>query len=127
MENSQLFKRNSESGYQKVYPLTTIKGVIDESSGKYLSEILHSINHVYLPYKGDRLKTRASLPVNFRKSGVWITYKAINKLVTEYFKGTSKDLNNDSYFSCDDNWEPIPDLKFIQSNASKIPTGAILP
>lgn len=129
MKNSQLIKKNTVAGgYSRVYPLAYVQGIMDEKSGEYLADILQSFNHIYLPYKGSSKETRISLPSDFRRQGIWITYNNNNEsIITEKYKGTAEDLNNDTLFGEDINWEIVPDLKYVQSNASKIPDGAILP
>lgn len=128
MKNSQLIKRNDiAGGYTKVYPLAYIQGITDGITGEYLTNILQSFNHIYLPYEGSAKDTRASLPEDYRRQGIWITYKSGNGIITEIYKGTADDLYDDVLFGEDINWERVPDLKYVQSNASKIPDGAILP
>lgn len=128
MKNSQLIKRNSiAGGYTKVYPLAYIQGITDGVTGEYLTSILQSFNHIYLPYEGSAKDTRTSLPEDYRRQGIWITYNSGNGIITEIYKGTADDLYDDVLFGEDVNWERVPDLKYVQSNASKIPDGAILP
>lgn len=128
MKNSQLIKRNKiASGYTKVYPLTYIQGIIDGVTGEALTNILQSFNHIYLPFLGTAEDTRMSLPTYYRRQGMFITYRSNKGLVTEFYKGTAEDLNNDILFVEDINWEVIPNLEYVKSNASKIPNGAILP
>lgn len=128
MKNSQLIKRNDiAGGYTKVYPLAYIQGITDGITGEYLTNILQSFNHIYLPYEGSAKDTRTSLPEDYRRQGIWITYNSGNGIITEIYKGTADDLYDDVLFGEDINWERVPDLKYVQSNASKIPDGAILP
>lgn len=128
MKNSQLVKRNTVAGgYTRIYPLAYIQGVADGLTGKALSSILQSFNHIYLNYEGSAVDTRISLPNDYRRQGIWITYNTGNSIVTEIYKGSANDLNNDALFSDDINWEIVPDIKYVQSNASKIPNGTILP
>lgn len=128
MKNSQLIKRNKiEGGYTKVYPLTYIQSITDGVTGEALISILQSFNHIYLPFLGTAEDTRMSLPADYRRQGIFITYRSDKGLVTEFYKGTAEDLDNDILFVEDINWEVIPDLEYVRSNASKIPNGAILP
>ncbi len=128
MKNSQLIKRNKiAGGYTKVYPLAYIQGITNGATGEALTSILQSFNHIYLPFLGTVEDTRMSLPSNYRRQGIFITYKSDKGLVTEFYKGTVEDLNNDILFVEDINWEIIPNLEYVRSNASKIPNGAILP
>lgn len=128
MKNSQLIKRNKiAGGYTKVYPLAYIQGITDGVTGEALISILQSFNHIYLPFLGTAEDTRMSLPADYRRQGIFITYLDNGKLVTEFYKGPVEDLSNDILFVEDINWETIPDLEYVRSNASKIPNGAILP
>ncbi len=128
MKNSQLIKRNHiAGGYTKVYPIAYIQGITDGVTGEHLTDILQSFSHIYLPYEGSAKDTRTSLPDDYRRQGIWITYNSGDSIITEIYKGTADDLHNDVLFGEDANWERVPDLKYVQSNASKIPDGAILP
>lgn len=128
MKNSQLIKRNKiAGGYTKVYPLAYIQGITDGVTGEALISILQSFNHIYLPFLGTAEDTRMSLPADYRRQGIFITYLGNGKLVTEFYKGPVEDISNDILFVEDINWEAIPDLEYVRSNASKIPNGAILP
>lgn len=128
MKNSQLIKRNKiAGGYTKVYPLAYIQGITDGVTGEALISILQSFNHIYLPFLGTSKDTRVSLPADYRRQGIFITYKNDKGLVTEFYKGPTEDLDNDILFAEDINWELVPDLDYVRNNASKIPDGAILP
>lgn len=128
MKNSQLIKKNRiAGGYTKVYPLAYIQGITDSTTGEALISILQSFNHIYLPFLGTAKDTRMSLPVDYRRQGIFITYRSNDGLVTEFYKGPAEDLDDDMLFVEDINWEVIPDLEYVRSNASKIPNGAILP
>lgn len=128
MQNSQLIKRNKiVSGYSKVFPLTYIQGMVDGLTGKPLEGILQSFNHIYLPFLNTVEETRASLPVEYRRKGIFITYIDNGKYMTEYYKGSADIVDNSVLFSSDSNWELVPDLEYVRLNASKIPDGAILP
>ena len=128
MKNSQLIKKNKiAGGYTKVYPLAYIQGITDGTTGEALISILQSFNHIYLPFLGTAKDTRMSLPVDYRRQGIFITYRSNDGLVTEFYKGPAEDLDDDMLFVEDINWEVIPDLEYVRSNASKIPNGAILP
>ena len=128
MKNSQLIKENKiAGGYTKVYPLAYIQGIYDSRTGEELIKVLKSINHIYLPYNGTSKETRESLPSDYRRKGIIITYKVDDELVTEVYIGSDKDVNDDALFTADTNWEIVPDLEFVQNNASKIPNGAIIP
>lgn len=115
--SSQLIKKQIEAGYKKIYPITFIQEVLDKGTGEKLSKILNRINHVYLNFKGNKEATRASLPLELQRRGIWITYDTNDSIVTEMYKGG--DIRGD--------WEQIPDVEFVRSNASKIPDGAIIP
>ena len=115
--SSQLIKKQIEAGYKKIYPITFIQEILDKGTGEKLSKILNRINHVYLNFKGNKEATRASLPLELQRRGIWITYDTNDSIVTEMYKGG--DIRGD--------WEQIPDVEFVRSNASKIPDGAIIP
>ena len=115
--SSQLIKKQIEAGYKKIYPITFIQEILDKGTGEKLSKILNRINHVYLNFKGTKEATRAPLPLELQRRGIWITYDTNDSIVTEMYKGG--DIRGD--------WEQIPDVEFVRSNASKIPDGAIIP
>lgn len=126
--NSQLIKRNKvASGYTKVFPLSFIQGVFDNKTGKALEAVLKQYNHIYVPYAGTVEATRLSLPKEYRRRAIWITYIKDDEIITEMYKGEASIINNDILYVEDINWERIPDLEYVLHNASKIPEGAILP
>ena len=128
MKNSQLIKRNTNAGgYTKIYPLAYIQGIIDSNTGECLTNILQAFNNIYLPYLGSVEETRLSLPSFYRRTGIIITYFDGSNVTTEIYKGSTDLISNDAIFANDANWEIIPDIEYVQSNASKIPDGAILP
>lgn len=128
MKNSQLIKENKiAGGYTKIYPLAYIQGIYDSRTGEELIKVLKSINHIYLPYNGTSKETRESLPSDYRRKGIVITYKVDDELITEVYIGNDKDVNDDTLFTADINWEIVPDLEFVKNSASKIPNGAIIP
>jgi hypothetical protein len=128
MKNSQLIKENKiAGGYTKVYPLAYIQGIYDDNTGENLEDILKSFNHIYLPFQESVRDTRSSLPVLYRRKGVFITYRVEEELVTEVYIGKDNDVNNNPIFSADINWELVPDLEYIHNSSSKIPNGTILP
>lgn len=123
MDNSQLIKQNGQ-GYNKIYPLTYIQGVIDSVSGKELDEILTRINHIYVPYQDNLANTRLAVPHFFKNFGTYLSYKEGAKLKTEYYKGTD---TSDAEWVKDENWELVPDLAYIEDLNSRIPDASILP
>lgn len=125
MENTQLVKKNNISaGYSRIYPLTYLQGMIDGASGKYVEELLRSINHIYVEYSESKQNTRKLVDKGFRRKGLWVSYDVDNTTITEEYRGNNIE---DSSFILDSNWQTVPDLKFVQENASKIPDNAILP
>ena len=127
MSNSQLIKRNKAAlGYTRVYPIAYIQGIYDEETKESLDNILQTFNHLYLHFSGTVKDTRESLPIKYRRQGIFITYINKGNFVTEFYKGPVEDLDTE-LFSNDLNWEEIPDLEYVQNNASKIPNGFILP
>lgn len=123
MDNSQLIKQNGQ-GYDKIYPLTYIQGVIDSVSRKELDEILTRINHIYIPYQDTLANTRLAVPHFFKNFGTYLSYKEGDKLKTEYYKGTD---TSDAEWVKDENWELVPDLAYIEDLNSRIPDASILP
>ena len=118
----QLYKKvNGE--YIKVYPLNHIENILDSESGKTLASILSNFNNIYLPYQDNAKNTRALVPQVLRRKGLWITYNNGEDYVTEYYKGNANDIQE--YWAEDYNWEIIPNLKYVQDNASKLPDGII--
>lgn len=125
--NDQLIKKARETGnYQNIYPIAYIDGIIDKESNEKLSDILIRYNHILVPWQGSVTATRNRVTLLMRRQGLWITY--LNKdseIVTEVYKGSAKDIITN--WADDINWEIIPDIEYVQNNASKIPDGAILP
>ena len=125
--NSQLIKKAKETGnYQNIYPIAYIDGIIDKESNEKLSDILIRYNHILVPWQGSITATRNRVTLLMRRQGLWITYVDDNsEITTEVYKGSAQDII--SNWADDVNWEIVPDVEYVQNNASKIPDGAILP
>lgn len=124
--NSQLIKKIKEGGYNNVYPIAYIDGIIDKESNEKLSDILIRYNNIMVPWQGDVASTRNRVPSLMRRQGIVITYITdLSEIVTEVYKGTVEDIKNN--WADNINWELVPDLKFVQDNASKLPDGTITP
>lgn len=124
--NSQLIKKIKEGGYNNVYPIAYIDGIIDKESNEKLSDILIRYNNIMVPWQGDVASTRNRVPSLMRRQGIVITYITdLSEIVTEVYKGTVEDIKNN--WADNINWELVPDLKFVQGNASKLPDGTITP
>lgn len=124
--NSQLIKKIKEGGYNNVYPIAYIDGIIDKESNEKLSDILIRYNNIMVPWQGDVASTRNRVPSLMRRQGIVITYITdLSEIVTEVYKGTVEDIKNN--WTDNINWELVPDLKFVQDNASKLPDGTITP
>ena len=125
--NSQLVKKAKETGnYQNIYPIAYIDGIIDKESNEKLSDILVRYNHILVPWQGSVKATRNRVTLLMRRQGLWITYVDDNsEITTEVYKGSAQDII--SNWADDVNWEIVPDVEYVQNNASKIPDGAILP
>ena len=122
--NSQLIKKIKEGGYNNVYPIAYIDGIIDKESNEKLSDILIRYNNIMVPWQGDVASTRNRVPSLMRRQGIVITYITdLSEIVTEVYKGTVEDIKNN--WADNINWELVPDLKFVQDNASKLPDGTI--
>lgn len=118
----QLYKKyNGE--YSKIFPLNYIQNLIDSESGDTLVSILQSFNNIYIPYQGNSQDTRNLIPESLRRKGLWITYNNEEEYITEYYKGDANDIQE--YWTEDYNWEIIPNLKYVQDNANKLPNGII--
>ena len=126
MDVKQLFEKASK-GYIPIYPLASMESIIDENQSINLIDILAKYNHIYVTYKDTQFETRRQIPEVLRKYGLWISYEKDNTLYTEFYKGTNVNAKEDKYWVDDNNWEMVPNLKFIQDASSRIPNGVILP
>lgn len=111
--SEQLIKKNcSEGTYKNIYPITVFSAVRDEHTEESLKTLLESFNHLYLPFKDNsKSATRVQVPLEYRKKGMWITYNACNKTVTEWYKG---DDFSDTEWSNSSNWVPYIDTALIE-------------
>ena len=118
----QLYQKHNGE-YSKIFPLNYIQNLIDSKSGNTLTSILQAFNNIYIPYQGNPQDTRNIIPESLRRKGLWITYNNGEEYITEYYKGDANDIQE--YWTEDYNWEIIPNLKYVQDNASKLPDGII--
>lgn len=115
--------------YKKIYPINFIRYILsdDSLSPEDTSQVPLNvlINHIYVDYKNDEENTRLEIPAVLRKNGLWITYLDYrNYYVTEFYKGESIE---DDDWKDDNNWENVPDVRFVESATMRIPDEAILP
>lgn len=126
MADKQLYEKKA-GGYSKIFPLAHMQAIIDNNRGISLAEILKYYNHLYLTYQDNAAETRLLIPEFLRRFGLWISYEDADGLHTEWFTGSNVDAEDISKWVDDANWEVIPDLNYVNSAASRIPNGAILP
>lgn len=126
MADKQLYEKKA-GGYSKIFPLAHIQAILDNNNGISLAEILKYYNHLYLTYQDNAAETRLLVPEFLRRFGLWISYEDIDGLHTEWFTGSNVDAESEDKWIDDANWEIIPDLNYVNSAASRIPNGAILP
>ena len=126
MADKQLYEKKA-GGYSKIFPLAHMQAIIDNNRGISLAEILKYYNHLYLTYQDNAAETRLLIPEFLRRFGLWISYEDADGLHTEWFTGSNVDAEDMSKWVDDANWEVIPDLNYVNSAASRIPNGAILP
>ena len=126
MADKQLYEKKA-GGYSKIFPLAHMQAIIDNNRGISLAEILKYYNHFYLTYQDNAAETRLLIPEFLRRFGLWISYEDADGLHTEWFTGSNVDAEDMSKWVDDANWEVIPDLNYVNSAASRIPNGAILP
>ena len=126
MADKQLYEKKA-GGYSKIFPLAHMQAIIDNNRGISLAEILKYYNHLYLIYQDNAAETRLLIPEFLRRFGLWISYEDADGLHTEWFTGSNVDAEDMSKWVDDANWEVIPDLNYVNSAASRIPNGAILP
>ena len=120
----QLYEKfNGE--YNKIFALNYIQNIIDEEDNTTLWSILKGYNNIYVPYQGNVEDTRNLIPLKMRRKGLWITYEVNGDYTTEYYKGTTSDIQE--HWADNINWEIVPDLKLVQNEASKLPDGIITP
>lgn len=118
----QLFKKDNDR-YIEIFPLNYIQSIIDSESGKALTSILNSFNNIYVPYQDTVENTRNMIPESMRRKGLWITYNNGIKYITEYYNGSVNDIKE--HWADNLNWQVVPDLELVQSEASKLPDGII--
>ena len=120
----QLFKKETND-YEKIYPFNFIQNLNDITSDKSLPQILSTFNNIFLPYQDNAENTRNLIPILLRRKGLWITYNNGDKYLTEYYKGDASDIQLN--WGKDYNWGIVPDVKYVQTEASKLPNGIITP
>lgn len=102
----QLIKKDCETGeYENMSPITVFSAVKDPRTNKTLDESLDSVNHIYLPFKGNsKVQTRRQVPNYLRRKGLWITYMSCKgETITEYYNNT--DYSDEAWGKAD-NWTP---------------------
>ena len=87
----QLNKLNEDNSDRiDFYPLTVIQAIFDKRDGTRLDSILDRHNSIVLQYVGTKEDTRLTVPKEFRKQGLIITYvDSLNNITIEVYNNTS--------------------------------------
>lgn len=115
MANRQLFEKQANS-YEPIFPLVRLEDIIETISDKSIQWILNNYNHIYVEYSESRKITRNKVPQVLRRTGLWISYNTSTEVVTEYYKGDNKNVNNYIKWTNDDNWERFDKLNFVDGS-----------
>lgn len=109
--------------YKAVQPIVDIQNVIDSESNSTLASLLNKYNYISLIYDTNAETTRNTVPTLIRRRGLIICYYNGTEWISEKYIGDAASVS--SSWSDDSNWEVVPDKAFVQTEASKIPNGAI--
>ncbi|MDE5976868.1 MAG: hypothetical protein K2G70_00145 [Turicibacter sp.] len=98
---------------ENIYPVTNTDSVIDEASGKTLSDLVEMQGHLYLPLlNNSKSFTRLLVPESMRKTGLVITYTSYSgKIIHEYYRGMSF---SDQDWENNNNWDLLLTNKNLQ-------------
>lgn len=69
--------------------------------------LLTKTNHIYVPFDRNVMITRNSVPKEFKRKGIWITYlKEDKQIVTEWYIDNNADIDT-CHFADDNNWQSL--------------------
>lgn len=78
-------KADGSEEIRNIYPLTLLSNVIDEYTGKRLSEVMFLTNHIWLRKEESFACTMRRVPKGFRRLGLYVTVvDDVNKESTTY-------------------------------------------
>ena len=99
---TQLKNKNLEGGYDNITPKSWTEDVIDKETNSNLSQILRSMNMMFLSYDGNPETTRLQVPQSFRREGLWVSYvKWDHTVVSEWYNRANID---DTTFRSSSSW-----------------------
>lgn len=104
MNTKQLYEViNNE--LKKIMPLITLDDIINSGSDNALTELISKCGHFNIPYTGDIVSTRNSVPSKYRRKGLEITYDTGKGYVSEIYTGDADNIVTN--WSDDDNWSEV--------------------
>lgn len=104
MNTKQLYEViNNE--LKKIMPLITLDDIINSGSDNALTELISKCGHFNIPYTGDIVSTRNSVPSKYRRKGLEITYDTGKGYISEIYTGSVDSIV--ANWSDDDNWSEV--------------------
>lgn len=104
MNTKQLYEViNNE--LKKIMPLITLDDIINSGSDNALTELISKCGHFNIPYTGDIVSTRNSVPSKYRRKGLEITYDTGKGYISEIYTGDADNIVTN--WSDDDNWSEV--------------------
>lgn len=79
-ENKQLYEKK-DSLYNPFFPIARLEDIIETISDKSIQWILNHYNHIYVEYSESVTITRNKVPMLLRRTGLWISYNDVLKLL----------------------------------------------
>lgn len=114
----QLFEK-TEDGYVPFNPKVDLNSILESITERSIAFIFHHYNHFNAEWTNTAELTRAQVPPQLRRNGLWLSYnKDLHTKVTERFIGTDLDAADQTKWVKDEYWELL-DFELLQKAAEE--------
>lgn len=114
----QLYEK-TENGYIPFNPKVDLNSILESITERSIAFIFHHYNHFNAEWTNTAELTRAQVPPQLRRNGLWLSYnKDLHTKVTERFIGTDLDAADQAKWVKDEYWELL-DFELLQKAAEE--------
>lgn len=115
----QLYERKGDE-YIPFLPTIELKAILESVTERSIAYIFHHYNHFNAEWTNTAEDTRAQVPPQLRRNGLWLSYnKDLHTKVTERYIGSDLDAADQAKWVDSDYWELL-DFELLQKAAEEV-------